>query len=220
MKDTYRHKGLRRKLIEELRKKGISDESVLEVMGRIPRHFFLDRAFDGHAYENKAFPIGNKQTISQPYTVAYQTSMLEVKQGDKILEIGTGSGYQATVLAMLGAEVHTIERQEDLYLSTKILLYRIGLEEDVNMYYKDGFEGLPSLAPFDKIIVTAGANKIPNALLQQLAVGGRMVIPYGETEDKTMLCLSRDKEGNPLIVEQGGIFHFVPFLAGKAPKKS
>lgn len=213
MKDTYRHKGLRNKLVNKLQRRGISNENVLNAINALPRHFFLDKAFEDHAYEDKAFPIGNKQTISQPYTVAYQTNMLQVKKRDKILEIGTGSGYQAAILSMLGARVFTIERQEDLYKKTQNLLDRLGFDR-VRMYYKDGFKGIPEFAPFDGIIVTAGADKIPQALFEQLAVGGRFVIPYGEGKDKKMLCITKTEDGKPEVLEEGPLFHFVPFLEG------
>lgn len=219
MKDTYRHKGLRNKLVNKLRRRGISNETVLEVINRIPRHYFLDKAFEEHAYEDKAFPIGNKQTISQPYTVAYQTNMLQVKKRDKILEIGTGSGYQAAVLSLLGARVFTIERQEDLYKKTRSLLDRLGLDR-IRTYYKDGFKGIPEFAPFDGIIVTAGADKIPQTLFEQLAVGGRFVIPYGEGKDKKMLCITKTEDGKPEVLEEGPLFHFVPFLEGTNGSKS
>ena len=213
LKDTYRHKGLRNKLVNSLRRRGISNELVLEAINTLPRHFFLDKAFEEHAYEDKAFPIGNKQTISQPYTVAFQTNMLHIKKRDRVLEIGTGSGYQAAILSLLGARVFTIERQEDLYKKTKNLLDKIGLDR-VRMYYKDGFKGIPEFAPFDGIIVTAGADVIPPALFEQLAVGGRLVIPYREGKNKKMLCITKDEEGNPKILEEGPLFQFVPFLEG------
>jgi protein-L-isoaspartate(D-aspartate) O-methyltransferase len=217
LKDTYRHKGLRKKLVDELRRQGISNEDVLEAIGALPRHFFLDKAFEEHAYENKPFPIGNEQTISQPYTVAYQTHMLQVKRRDKILEIGTGSGYQAAILSMLGARVFTIERQEDLYKKTRGLLDALGFSR-IRMYYRDGFKGLPEFAPFDGILVTAGAEKIPQALFDQLAVGGRFVIPFGK-ERQQMLCLTKTPEGKPEILEEGGYFRFVPFLEGTNDSK-
>lgn len=213
LKDTYRHKGLRNKLVGKLQRRGISNENVLDAINTLPRHFFLDRAFEEHAYEDKAFPIGNKQTISQPYTVAFQTDMLQVKKRDKILEIGTGSGYQAAILSLLGARVFTIERQEDLYKRTRRLLDRLGFDR-IRMYYKDGFKGIPEFAPFDGIIVTAGADTIPQALFEQLAVGGRFVIPYGEGKDKKMLCITKDEDGKPAVLAEGPLFHFVPFLEG------
>jgi len=213
LKDTYRHKGLRKKLVNSLKRRGISNEAVLDAINTLPRHFFLDKAFEEHAYEDKAFPIGNKQTISQPYTVAFQTNMLQVEKRARILEIGTGSGYQAAILSLLGARVFTIERQEDLYKKTRNLLDRLGFDR-IRMYYKDGFKGIPEFAPFDGIIVTAGADAIPPALFEQLAVGGRFVIPYGETSSKKMLCLTKNEEGKPEILEEGPLFKFVPFLEG------
>ncbi len=212
MKDSYLHKGLRKKLVQTIQKKGIHDETILNAIYSLPRHYFLDKAFEEHAYEDKAFPIGNQQTISQPYTVAYQTQMLQVEKKDKILEIGTGSGYQAAILALLGARVFSIERQEDLFFRTRELLDRLGLER-VRMYYKDGYKGLPEFAPFDKIIVTAGAEKIPQALFEQLAIGGRFVIPFGK-ESQRMLCITKNENQEPEIIEEGDLFKFVPFLKG------
>jgi protein-L-isoaspartate(D-aspartate) O-methyltransferase len=218
LKDTYRHKGLRNKLVNSLRRRGIENEDVLEAINRLPRHFFLDKAFEDHAYEDKAFPIGNKQTISQPYTVAFQTNMLQVKKRDKILEIGTGSGYQAAILSMLGARVFSIERQEDLYKKTRKLLDSLGFDR-VRTYYKDGFKGLREFAPFDGIIVTAGANTIPQSLFEQLAVDGRFVIPYGEGNEKKMICITKTADNQPGILEEGPFFKFVPFLEGTNSSK-
>ncbi len=213
MKDTYLHKGLRKQLVQTLTSKGIKDDAILDAMFTLPRHFFLDKAFEEHAYEDKAFPIGNKQTISQPFTVAYQTQMLQVKKRDKILEIGTGSGYQAAILALLGARVFTIERQEDLYKKTKKLLNRIGLDR-IRMYFKDGYKGIAEFAPFDGIIITAGADKFPDVLFQQLKVGGRMVIPFGKTDKKKMLCITKTEDGKMKVIQEGANFRFVPFLDG------
>lgn len=215
MKDTYRHKGLRRRLVAELRDKGIRNEDVLEVMNIIPRHFFLDKAFEEKAYEDIAFPIGNEQTISQPYTVAYQTSLLKVKNREKILEIGTGSGYQAAILAVLGANVYTLERQEELYYKAKKMLKRLGLH-NVRCYYRDGFEGLPEHQYFDKILVTAGATKVPKALKLQLKVGGKMVIPVGDDIQKMyrITRVSATKFEKQVL----GDFRFVPFLSGLEKK--
>lgn len=212
LQDTYRHKGLRKKLVDSIRRKGISDEAVLDAIGHLPRHLFLDKAFEEHAYEDKAFPIGNKQTISQPYTVAYQTAMLQVERRAKVLEIGTGSGYQAAILSMLGARVFTIERQEDLYRRTRQFLDDLGFRR-IRMYYRDGYKGLPEFAPFDGILVTAGAENIPQALFDQLAVGGRLVIPFGK-ERQRMLCITKTPDGEPEIMEEGEYFRFVPFLEG------
>jgi protein-L-isoaspartate(D-aspartate) O-methyltransferase len=210
--DTYRHKGMRRKLVEQLSAKGIRDEQILNAIGTLPRHFFLDKAFEEWAYQDKPFPIGNEQTISQPYTVAYQTSLLEVKKRDKILEIGTGSGYQAGILAMLGARVYTIERQELLHRRAKKLLDQLQLG-NIRCYLRDGYKGLPEFAPFDKILVTAGAPEIPEPLLLQLKVGGRLVIPVGDKAQK-MLRLTRLNKAGDVETEKFADFKFVPFLKG------
>lgn len=215
MKDTYRHKGLRKKLITSLRERGIQDEAVLAAIGALPRHFFMDNAFVEWAYQDKAFPIGNEQTISQPFTVAFQTSLLEVRKGDLILEIGTGSGYQTAILALLGAEVYTIERQESLYLSAKSLLETLGISR-VHFYYGDGYLGLEQYAPFDKILVTAGAPNIPEALKKQLKIGGYLVIPTG-SEVQQMIRLKRLSKSQ-YQTESFGDFRFVPLLEGLAPK--
>jgi len=216
MNDTYRHKGMRRRLVDTLRQKGINDERVLAAVGLIPRHFFLDKAFEEHAYEDKAFPIGNEQTISQPYTVAFQTQLLDVKKREKVLEIGTGSGYQATILGALGARVYTVERQEGLYVKTKELL-KVFQMRNIRCYLRDGTMGLPEFAPFDKIIVTAGATEVPDALRQQLKIGGIMVIPVGEKE-QVMYRIKRISEHEWEAVETGD-FRFVPFLGGINKKK-
>jgi protein-L-isoaspartate(D-aspartate) O-methyltransferase len=217
MTDNYRHKGLRKKLIQSLRRngRGITDERILEVMSQIPRHFFLDKAFEEKAYEDCAFPIGCAQTISQPFTVAFQTQLLEVKKRDKVLEIGTGSGYQAVVLASLGARVFTIERQETLFKRTRQLLNKLGFA-GVRMYFKDGYKGLPEFAPFDKILVTAGAPEIPKKLLEQLKIGGVLVIPVGFKIQK-MLKITRTSE-DEYKEENWGDFRFVPFLEGVEKK--
>ena len=211
MKDSYRHKGLRKKLVEDIRAKGFEDERVLAAIGALPRHFFMDKTFEGWAYLDKAFPIGNEQTISQPYTVALQTSLLEIKKGDKILEIGTGSGYQAAILAILGAEVYTLERQEKLYHNAAELLQKMGIK-NIRFFLKDGFEGLPKRAPFDKIIVTAGAPKVPEALKQQIKIGGILVIPTG-TKTQKMLKITRIAEDEFKETIHGN-FKFVPLLKG------
>ncbi|MDX1940237.1 MAG: protein-L-isoaspartate(D-aspartate) O-methyltransferase [Saprospiraceae bacterium] len=211
MEDSYRHKGMRRRLIEKLRERGIRDERVLAAMEALPRHFFLDKAFEEHAYEDKAFPIGSEQTISQPYTVAYQTSLLDVKKRDKILEIGTGSGYQAAILALMGARVYTVERQEALFHKTKTLLEALKVG-NVRCFLRDGTKGLTEYAPFDKILVTAGAIGIPEALLQQLKLGGMLVIPVGEEVQK-MYRITRISE-NEYKEEAFDDFRFVPFLEG------
>lgn len=212
MTDDYRHKGLRKKLIESIRAKGILDERVLEVMGTLPRHFFLDKAFEEQAYKDQPFPIGSEQTISQPYTVAYQTQLLEVKKGDKILEIGTGSGYQACVLAMLGARIYTIERQESLYKKTKKILTQLGFTR-VKIHLGDGYRGLPVFAPFDKIIITAAPEEIPETLLDQLKIGGRMVLPKGPSGRQVMCTIIKQDDGK-FTLEQGHVFSFVPMLPG------
>jgi protein-L-isoaspartate(D-aspartate) O-methyltransferase len=212
MDDSYRHKGLRRQLIEEIKAKGIKDERVLDAMSILPRHFFLEKAFEEHAYADKAFPIGNDQTISQPYTVAYMTSLLEVKKGDKILEIGTGSGYQAAILSILGARVYTVERQEELYKKTKTLLKALNFNT-LRCFFGDGSEGLQDFAPYDKIIVTAGAPVIPDALKEQLAIDGILVIPLGENDGQRMHYIKRinDVEYESKALDK---FRFVPFLSG------
>lgn len=211
--DTYRHKGLRRKLIESVREKGIRSEAVLEAMGRVPRHFFLDKAFDEWAYQDTAFPIECDQTISQPYTVAFQTELLDVRPGMKVLEVGTGSGYQACVLAELGCRVYTIERHEPLYKLTSMLLKEIGYRQ-VRTFYGDGYQGLPRYAPFERILVTAGAPEIPQALLDQLSVGGKLVIPVGQGETQKMLLVTRTSD-DQYDRQELGDFRFVPLLKGK-----
>lgn len=214
--DTYRHKGLRKRLVDALAQRGIKDQAVLAAIGAVPRHFFLDKAFEEHAYEDKPFPIGNEQTISQPYTVAYMTELLEVKRGDRILEIGTGSGYQAAVLAAMGARVFTVERQEALYLSAKKLLAAIGFSS-VRCFFRDGSKGMPEYAPYDKIVVTAGAPVVPEPLLQQLRTGGMLIIPVGE-DVQYMYRITRLTE-TEFKEEIFDAFRFVPFLEGVAPKK-
>jgi len=211
--DTYRHKGLRRQLIADLRKKGIIDETVLAAMAKIPRHFFLDKAFDEWAYQDTAFPIECDQTISQPFTVAFQSSLLEAQSGMKVMEIGTGSGYQACVLAEMGCKVYTIERHETLYKLTSTLLKEMGYRQ-IRTYYGDGYLGLPRHAPFDRILVTAGATSIPQALLDQLKVKGKLVIPVGEGDVKMMQRITRVREDS-YETENLGDFRFVPFLPGK-----
>ncbi len=211
MKDTYRHKGLRRKLIEGIREKGIRDEAVLEAMLQLPRHFFMDKAFEELSYEDKAFPIGNDQTISQPLTVAIQTSLLEAKPREKILEVGTGSGYQAALLGMLGARVYTLERHRPLHLKAQQLLQQLNLG-NIRCFHRDGFKGLPEFAPFDKIIVTAGAEEVPEKLSRQLKVGGKMVIPVGKGVQE-MLVVTRTGEESFDQVKKGS-FRFVPFVKG------
>jgi protein-L-isoaspartate(D-aspartate) O-methyltransferase len=209
LEDTYLHKGKRRALVAELRAKGIKSERILEAINNLPRHFFFDSALISHAYEDKAFPIGEGQTISQPYTVAFQTELLEVKFGDKILEIGTGSGYQGTILHLLGAEVYTIEYQKKLYEGTQRFLKRLGI--DLHLFYGDGTGGLPQHAPYDKIIVTAGAPVIPEALIQQLKIGGILVIPVGDRKRQAMVKITK-KTAKDIVKEEFEGFAFVPLL--------
>jgi protein-L-isoaspartate(D-aspartate) O-methyltransferase len=211
--DTYRHQGLRKKLVATLREKGISDERVLDAINAIPRHYFLDTAFDEIAYEDRAFPIAQQQTISQPYTVAYQTELLMVNAHEKILEIGTGSGYQSCVLAEMGARVFTIERQKPLFDFIKKFLF-ISKYRNIKFFYGDGYEGLPTYAPFDKIIVTAAAPFIPDKLAEQLRPGGKMVIPVGDKGLQRMLRLTKYSDGN-IDFEEFDNFSFVPMLGGK-----
>ena len=199
-------------LIETLRHGGIRDEKVLEAMAKVPRHLFLEKAFEEWAYQNVAFPIGNDQTISQPQTVAIQTSLLEVKKGDKILEVGTGSGYQACVLSLLGAKVYTIERQRALYERTDKLLRELGFGA-IRTFLGDGYEGLKMFAPFDKILVTAGATALPENLIKQLAVGGHLVIPIGGDDVQTMWRYTKVTD-TEIKSESFGKFKFVPFLKG------
>lgn len=214
--DTYRHKGMRRELVEIVKAKGISDAKVLEAINRVPRHLFmgLDNIFDVRAYEDKAFPIGEGQTISQPYTVAYQTQLLEVVPDDKVLEIGTGSGYQAAILAELGAKVYTIERQRKLYDRTRDLLNDIGYKQ-IRMFFGDGYEGLETFEPYDKIIITAAAPLVPEKLLKQLIVGGQMVLPLNINGSTKMVRITRHDE-NDYGQEVFSDFAFVPMLGGKA----
>lgn len=211
--DSYQHKGLRKRLVDLLRSKGITDENVLEAINNIPRHFFLDSAFDLIAYEDRAFPIAANQTISQPYTVAYQTQLLQVKKGEKVLEIGTGSIYQASVLAEMGARVYTIERQKKLFEAQKKFVFR-SKYPNIKFFYGDGFEGLPAYAPFDKIIITAAAPFIPPKLIEQLRPGGMMVLPLDEGEAQRMLRITKLKDGS-LQEESFDAFSFVPMLTGK-----
>lgn len=216
--DQYFHKGLRQKLIGQLREKGIYDENVLNAMNAIPRHYFLDPAFEQKAYEDRAFQIGAGQTISQPYTVAYQSQLLEVKQFDKILEVGTGSAYQACVLAELGAQVFTIERQKELFKYNNHFFF---LKEypKIKRFLGDGFEGLPSYAPFDKVIITAAAPFIPPKLIDQLKIGGIMVVPV-DREDKNCQIMQRiTKNADGIKIEEFEDFSFVPMLTGVEDKR-
>ena len=196
-----------------LREKGITDEHVITAMNNIPRHFFLDSAFDEIAYEDRAFPISEGQTISQPYTVAYQTQLLQIKPYDKILEIGTGSIYQATVLAEMGAKVFTIERQKNLFEKTRQYIFK-GKYPNLKFFFGDGYEGLPTYAPFDKVIITAAAPFIPPKLIEQLKVGGKMIIPVDEGEHQRMLRITKNADGT-VAEEAFENFSFVPMLAGK-----
>lgn len=213
MIDNFRHKGLRRILVSELKEKGITDKLVLEAIEKIPRHLFLDSTFLNHAYENKAFPIGAGQTISHPYTVAFQTQLLQIKKNDKVLEIGTGSGYQTAVLCELGAKVFSIERQKVLFDKTRPFLESLNYK--AKLIYGDGYIGLESFAPFDKIIVTAGAPFIPEPLKNQLKVGGVLVIPVGENETQKMYYLQK-KSNTEFETLDYGNFKFVPLLEKKS----
>ena len=212
MKDNYKHKGLRQQLVKTVSKKGITDERILEAIGKIPRHLFMDSSFLDHAYQDKPFPIGADQTISQPYTVAFQTELLQVKKGDKILEIGTGSGYQAAVLIELGAKVYSIERQKELFKKTSKFLPKLGYRPK-KLVFGDGYKGLEEEAPFDGIVVTAGAPYVPKPLLNQLKVGGRLVIPVGDpVQTMTVFIRKGEKEFDK---REYGEFRFVPLLENK-----
>lgn len=212
--DNYRHRGLRQQMVNLLRDKGIADERVLAALNEVPRHVFLDSSFVEYAYSDQPFPIGEGQTISQPSTVAFQTTLLEITSGMKVLEVGTGSGYQACVLAALGAKVFSIERQRILYFKTKELLEQLPYR--VKTFLGDGFEGLPTYGPFDRIIVTAGAPFIPPKLLEQLKPQGIMVVPLDKTngEGQTMLRLTK-RSSDDILKEEYGEFKFVPMLTGK-----
>lgn len=209
--DSFEARGKRKKLVEELRKKGISDEEVLRAIGTVPRHIFMDPAFLIHAYVDKAFPITSGQTISQPYTVAIQTSLLQVKRRDKILEIGTGSGYQAAILAEMGAKIYTVERFRELYLKAQATLASLGYSAD--FFYGDGYDGKPQYGPFDGIIITAAASEIPDALLKQLKTGGRLVVPLGDAGTQVMTLVQRTGE-DTFEYSSHGCFVFVPMLRG------
>ena len=208
LEDNYKQRGLRNKLVKILRNKGISDERVLYAIGKVPRHVFFDNALLEHAYQDKAFPIGEGQTISQPYTVAFQTEKLEIKTGDKVLEIGTGSGYQACILLEMGAKVYTIEYNKRLFEKTKAFLPTMGYKP--YFFYGDGSKGLPAKAPYDKIIVTAGAPVVPSALTDQLAENGVLIIPVGNRERQVMIRIT--KKNGELIKEEFDHFAFVPLL--------
>ncbi|MFZ4103064.1 MAG: protein-L-isoaspartate(D-aspartate) O-methyltransferase [Sphingobacterium thalpophilum] len=211
--DNYREKGARKKLVELLREKGIADEKVLKAIGKVPRHYFFDETFWTQAYKDIAFPIGDGQTISQPYTVAYQTELLHIKPGDKVLEIGTGSGYQTCILLELGAKVFTIERQENLYKRTSQVLPHIGYHAE--FFYGDGSKGIAEHVPYDKIIVTAGAPMVPEIMLKQLKIGGILVIPVGDENSQKMITVIRisEKDYERISLDT---FRFVPLVGEKA----
>jgi len=213
MTDTFKHKGMRKRLVEEIKAKGITDEAVLKAIGKIPRHVFMDSSFENFAYQDVPFPIGSGQTISQPYTVGFQSQLLKIKKGDKVLEVGTGSGYQAIVLIELGAKVFSIERQRSLFDRTRKLMTELGYM--AKLFYGDGYKGLPTYAPFDNIIVTAGAPEIPKDLLLQLKIGGWMIIPVGGEDGQIMTKIIRKGE---LEFEKKvyGEFAFVPMLKNRA----
>ncbi len=212
MVDSFKHQGLRKQLIDTIKEKGISNKDVLDAMMRVPRHYFLDSAFLDFAYSDKAFPIGAGQTISQPYTVAFQTSLLEVSPGLKVLEIGTGSGYQTAVLSALGVKVFTIERQKTLFKSAQQVLSK--MNSTAKVFFGDGYKGLPAFAPFDRILVTCGAPYIPTDLVTQLKAGGRLVVPIGEGEIQEMTKLVKQEDGIIEITKHGA-FRFVPMLQNK-----
>ena len=211
--DTYRHKGLRKKLVDGIKDKGISDEHVLKAIEDLPRHYFMDSAFDEKAYEDKAFPIGEGQTISQPYTVAYQTQLLQVKPFEKVLEIGTGSAYQAAVLASMGALVYTIERQKKLFDLNRQFLF-LKKYPNIKFFYGDGYEGLPTYSPFDKVLITAAAPEIPQKLIDQLKPGGMMVLPLGAGDVQQMKRVTKLDRG-AVKEEVFDNFSFVPMVEGK-----
>ena len=211
--DNYRERGARKQLVDILKKKGIDDEAVLKAIGKVPRHYFFDETFWNQAYKDIAFPIGEGQTISQPYTVAYQTQLLHIKKGDKVLEIGTGSGYQACILVELGAKVYTIERQEKLYERTIQILPYMGYKPQ--FFLGDGSKGIPEYAPYDKIIVTAGAPMVPEELLRQLAIGGILVIPVGDAETQKMVTILKIAE-NDYERHVLDTFRFVPLVGDRA----
>jgi protein-L-isoaspartate(D-aspartate) O-methyltransferase len=211
MTDSFLHKGLRKKLVDGLRAKGIDNEAVLAAMGKVPRHFFVDSSFAQHVYEDKPFPIGAGQTISQPFTVAFQTQLLDLKRFDKVLEIGTGSGYQTAILLELGVTVYTIERQRELFIKCQEILTQMNCMP--YSFLGDGYEGKPMFAPFDKILVTAGAKTVPQKLLDQLAIGGKMVIPVGDSEIQEMIVIDKLSE-KEYKTSKFGKFSFVPMLQG------
>jgi len=209
--DTFRHKGLRKKLVEEVKRKGIKDKRVLEALGKVPRHLFMDTGFVTFAYKDQAFPIGAGQTISQPYTVAFQTELLDISPHQKVLEVGTGSGYQAAILAEMGARVFTIERHRPLYLKAQSLLPSIGYQ--ARFFYGDGYLGQPSFAPYDRILITAAAPEIPEPLLDQLKTGGKLVVPLGSSGSQEMILIEKLETGK-YKKSKHGYFIFVPMLKG------
>jgi len=211
MEDTFRHKGLRKKLVETVRSKGITDENVLNALNTVPRHLFMDSSFINFSYQDQAFPIGAGQTISQPYTVAFQTQLLEVKPNDRILEIGTGSGYQTAILLELGARVYTIERQRELFLKSQELLGKLGYKP--HFFYGDGMEGKPAYGPYDKILITAAADQVPEKLLQQLKVGGVIDVPVGGRFSQSMMKIVKISDTDYKKTSHGA-FVFVPLLRG------
>ena len=212
--DSYKHQGLRKQLVQNIRQKGIADPLVLAAMETVPRHYFFDSSFLESAYEDKPFPIGAGQTISQPYTVAFQSELLQVRRNDKVLEIGTGSGYQACILAEMGAKVFTIERQKTLFDRTSNFLPVVGYHT-IKSFFGDGYKGLPTFAPFDKMIVTAAAPYIPDALLDQLKPGGILVIPVGANDVQIMTTITKNPD-NTYTKKEYGAFRFVPMLEDKA----
>ncbi len=213
MIDTYKHQGLRRQLVAQLKEKGITDTAVLEAIGKVPRHYFMDGQFDHFAYKDMAFKIGAGQTISQPYTVAVQSSLLDVSKGMKVLEIGTGSGYQASILMEMGVKLFSIERQRSLFDTAKKILEKMDYKP--KLFFGDGFAGLPAFAPFDRVIVTCGAPGIPEKLVEQLKPGGKMVIPVGEGDTQIMKLVIKNEDGS-YSEEEHGLFKFVPMLKNKA----
>ena len=213
MIDTFQHKGLRKQLLEELEAKGINDVAVLEAMWKVPRHWFTESYLHNTVYKDRALPIGAGQTISQPYTVAYQSQLLEIKKGDKILEIGTGSGYQTAILVEMGAKVYTIERQKELYLKSQSLLRELGFK--AQFFFDDGHLGKPAYGPFDKILITAAAESLPETLLAQLKIGGIMVAPIGGSDYQIMTKITRISQ-KEFTQKKCGEFRFVPMLKGVA----
>jgi protein-L-isoaspartate(D-aspartate) O-methyltransferase len=214
LKDTAKHQGLRNQLVSVLQQKGITDKNVLEAIKKIPRHLFLNSSFEDYAYQDKAFPIGAGQTISQPYTVAFQSQLLQVEKDHKVLEIGTGSGYQTAVLYMMGAKVYSVERQNELFKTTSLLLPKLGIRPK-HLSFGDGYKGLPNYGPFDSVIVTAGAPMIPKPLMAQLKIGGRLVIPVGGENQPQIMTLLIRKSETQFEKHELGEFRFVPLLENK-----